>query len=214
VRNPAVRFWTGLNARDRRALRAGAAVLAAALFAQAVVRPYLSERDDLRARIVRERDLLAREDALLAAVAAYPRRLDRAEAALLAAAPRLFPGADLATASAELSSHVAGEAFGQRVFVQQSETRPPEDAGGGIVRLRVELRAMGDLEGILGMLHRLETGPKLLTVEGLSVRPAEPVNPAEGADEEVLALGAVVAGYALAPPKASHDAAGADEEIR
>ncbi|HEX6616910.1 MAG TPA: type II secretion system protein GspM [Gemmatimonadales bacterium] len=187
----------GLSQRDRRALRTGALVLAAVLGVQLGLRPYVSELRDLRARTARERDLLVREQDLLAALRTYPARLTLAETALLRTAPRLFAGSDLATASAELSNHVTSLAYRHRVFVQQSETRAPEEAGAVVVSLRVELRALGDLEGIAAFLHALETGSKLLSIESLTLRPAERVNPAEGEDEEVLALAAVIVGYAL-----------------
>jgi len=187
-----------LSPRDRHALTVGAALLAAALVVRVVVMPSIQLAADLRIRIERERDLLAREHAVVAEARAYPARMPAAERALLDEAPRLFGGADLATSSATLVNYVSTRALAHRVFVQQSASRPPTAVASGVARLQVELRAVGDLEGVLALLRDLESGPKLLTVERIALSQAERLNLGEAPrDEEVLGLSATVSGYAL-----------------
>ena len=185
-----------LSRRDRRAVLSGLLVLVPALLFHLIVQPFLGELSEMHGRIERERGLLQREQSLLAEVKAYPRRLQAAEAGLLTEAPRLFAGPDLVAASAALSNYLGGKAHSSRVFLQRSETGTPA-AENGVAELRVELSAVGDLEGMLSFLQALESGPKLVTIPRLVIGRAERVNPSESNDEEVLSLTATVNGYAL-----------------
>jgi hypothetical protein len=183
----------------------GVALLGAALGVRVVAVPYLHALSETKERMERERDLLEREQGLLAEVRTYPERMPRAENALLGEAPRLFGGPDLATASATLVNYVSTHAIGHRVFVQQSASRPPTPVAAGVARLQVDLRAVGDLEGILSLLQDLEGGSKLLTVDDLTIAQAEQVYPGEPRDEEVLGMSATVSGYALGDAETVRD---------
>jgi hypothetical protein len=189
--------WSNLTPRDRRAVQVGALLLVPALLFSVLIRPYLTALRATEAHTIRERDLLHRERALLAGVRSAPAHLQRAERVLLAEAPHLFGGSDLGTASAALAHYVGNTAAAHRVFLQGSETRPPEGGGDGVARIRVDLRAVSDLEGLLAFLHELETGPKLLTVEALAIAQTDRINGVERADEEILGLAATITGYVL-----------------
>lgn len=190
----------GLSPRDRRALVLGGLLLVAALGFRFVALPYTRALADVRDRVERERDLLRREGALLADAQAYATRFERSEAVLLREAPRLFSAQDLVAATGALSNYVSDQAIRNRVFVQHSETRPPEVVADGIAKLQVDLRAVGDLEGLLSLLQSLETGAKLVTVERILVTPAAKITAGAPRDEEVLGIVATVAGYALSAP--------------
>ena len=196
--------WGRLSPKDRSALRLGVIVLGAALGVRLGVMPYVRALSEVRERVERERDLLQREQRTLADMKAYPKRIPLAEDALLREAPRLFAGPDLATASASLVNYVSTHAIRHRVFVQQSASRTPESAAVGVARLRVDLRAVGDLEGILALLQDLESGSKLISVEHLAVAQAERVG-SESRDEEVLGMSATMTGYALGVAEAASD---------
>ena len=196
--------WGRLSPKDRRALTLGVVVLGAALGVRLGVMPYFHSLSEMRERVERERDILQREQRMLADMKAYPRRIPRAEDALLHEAPRLFAGPDLATASASLVNYVSTHAIRHRVFVQQSATRTPESAASGVARLQVDLRAVGDLEGILALLQDLESGSKLISVEHLAVAQAERVG-GESRDEEVLGVSATVSGYTLGDVETAPD---------
>jgi hypothetical protein len=169
-------------------------VLLPALGFALALRPYLTVVAAQSDRLVRERDLLGREAALLAEARSFEARYAEIERATLGQAPRLFAGSDPLAASADLANYVAGRAMAHRVMVQQSETGEPEPQD-GLARLRVELRAVSDLEGIAGLLHALERGPKLARVEQLLLVPVASAPPAS---EDALSLTATVVGYALA----------------
>jgi hypothetical protein len=75
-----------------------------------------------------------------------------------------------------------------------------------VAKLQVELRAIGDLEGILALLQDLEGGDKLLTVESLTLGQAERLNiGGSPRDEEVLAVIATVSGFALGDLESAGD---------
>jgi hypothetical protein len=186
-----------LRDRDRRALRIGAFVAVPLLVVNLAVRPYLRTLAELRERTEAQRELLARELALLARAGEYPRELGRSQGALDALAPRLFAGADEISRTGSLAYYVGERATRNRVLVQRVETRPGEPTGDGLVALRVEVQAMSDLEGILGFLHALESGTKLVRIERLSIGTAARLGSASGASgEEVLSFIATVTGYA------------------
>jgi hypothetical protein len=178
----------------------GLLVVLPAVAFQLVVKPYVSGVADVRTKVEREQGLLRREQTLLAEVKAYPSRLRQAEATLLREAPRLFAGPDLVAASAALSNYVTTQALTSHVFVQQSETGSPGSMSNGVGRLQVELRAVGDLEGMLAFLQRLESGPKLVTVDRVAIAQTERLA-GEPRDDEVLSLAATIGGYALGEPK-------------
>jgi hypothetical protein len=192
------RLLGNLSERDRKALRWGALVIVPGLLYAHVVRPALARLDQLHATVERERDLLRREVDLLADARRFPARYARGERALLRQAPRLFAGNDLVTGSAALGTYVSGIAYPHRVMVQQSEPGAPAAAGPGVARLALEVRAVSDLEGVMELLHALETGPKLVTVERLSIQPLPLAPGGVQEDQGALALAATIVGYALA----------------
>ena len=189
-----------LSRRERRAITMGLLMVLPAVAFQLVVKPYVSGVADVRTKVEREQGLLRREQTLLAEVKAYPSRLRQAEATLLREAPRLFAGPDLVAASGALSNYVTTQALTSHVFVQQSETGSPGSLSDGVGRLQVELRAAGDLEGILAFLRRLESGPKLVTVDRVAIAQTERLG-GQSRDDEILSLTATIGGYALGDPQ-------------
>lgn len=187
-----------LGARDRRALLLGAAVVLPALFFALGVRPYLRTLSDLHGRTEVQRGLLDRELQLLAGAKRYPQRLDSIEVVMRDEVPRLF-GSDEITATAALAEYVGEHAARSRILVQQSETRTPEAVGGDVLALRVELRALGDLQGIMRFLRGLEAGPKLVRVESLAIERMEQYGAAGASSTGALVLTATVEGYAVPP---------------
>jgi hypothetical protein len=161
-----------------------------------VGRPALSAFGDMGARLERERDLLQREENLLAGERKYPLDYQAAERRLLDEAPRLFPGPDLVAATAELGSYVNGQAYTHRVMIQRSEPAPPSADASGVSRLRLEVQGVSDLEGIVGLLRALETGKKLVSVERLAIAATGSASATD--KQEMLAFGVSVVGFALA----------------
>lgn len=192
-----------LSGRDRRALTLGAWVLAALLFAGAVVKPYLSAVLNERDQLVAERSLLAREKAAVLDLSRDRATLAALTTELSALAPRLFGGSDAVTASAALARYVSVHAASSRLHVEQVETETRLDSAGVVrlaseserpsaVDLRVSFRARGDVVAIYDFLRALETGPKLVRVSRLEIVRASDTDAFDG----TLVISAILIGRA------------------
>lgn len=189
-----------LAARDRRAVRAGLLVLTAALAIVFGVGPYLGALEDARDRLGVERSLLARERALVEAADAFESGRVAVEAGMVIRAPRLFTG-DPTLAAGALVRYVAQGAARSSVLLEATETRAAAEAGDGLTTVRVRIRAVGDVEGVLRLLRELEDGSRLVHVEALSLEGRNSYR-SDGDDVQLVALGATIAGYALAATRA------------
>ena len=189
--------WMRLGARDRRAVTFGALILVPALGFSLVVQPYRRARAELRDRVAEQRGLLARELALVAAADRLPGDLKDAARALAGLRPRCLPGRDALGATAALVSVVGDEARRHSVLLESIESRAAESAGGGLVAVRVEVHGRSDLEGLLGWLRSLETGSRLLRIEGLTVGRTDAGSEVDSVDTETLLVAAVIRGYVL-----------------
>lgn len=186
-----------LRDRDRRALRIGVLLAVPLLVINLAVRPYLAALTELRERVASRRELLARELALVARAGSYPRELGRTQTALGALAPRLFIGADEIARTGALVYYVGERATRNRVLMQRVETRPSEPTADSLLALRIDVQGMSDLEGILGLLHALESGEKLVRIERLAITTAGRLGTAAGTPaEEVLSFNATITGFA------------------
>ncbi len=192
---------TRLTARDRRALLIGAAVLMPVVLLRGVVQPYVRGRAALGERIRTQRDLLARELAVLAVARSLPDRRARADVSLAADAARLLPGADPYAATAELVGYVGETARRSHVLVQDLQGRSATSSteAGGLARIQVELRGQGDFEGVLRLLHVLERGARLVRVDALAIERSG----ADPGGRETLTLRAVLSGYSATVPSST-----------
>ena len=163
-----------LGARDRRALRVGAWLVAPVLALLLVVQPYRRALRDARDLLATERASLARELAALRDAPRDARLVAQGAQALAEEGARLFDGADAVAASAELAGWVADLAAEQGLELEDSETRATEDSAAVAA---VEIRAGGDVLAIVGFLRALEEGDHLARVARLSI------GPPPGADE-------------------------------
>ena len=194
-----------LAPRDARALRIGAWIVLPALLVAFVLRPVATVLFAERAAVERERALLERERQLLADAPRDAAMLRAARAALDQSAPRLFTGADVVTASAELARYAGARATDAGLALDRLESQvflPGEDSAStkpaGTETVRVSLRAEGDVVAIVSFLRALEEGRRLVRVERLDIekRIAE-----DSTDDGTLTLDATIAGPAeLRPP--------------
>lgn len=189
-----------LGHRDRRALAIGAFLAAPFVGWKLIVRPYVNALTSTREQLQAQRRLLARELELLASAKRYPAELARAERALNGTALKLFSGPDDVSATAALAYYVSDQARKARVVVQQVETHNAEPVADGVIRLDMTMRAEGDLEGIVTLLRRLESGPKLVRVEQITVEQggSRTLGAAGESETEALSLAATIRGYAPA----------------
>ncbi|HEX2211266.1 MAG TPA: GspMb/PilO family protein [Longimicrobium sp.] len=162
-----------LSPRDRRAVLMGALlILPATAWSQGVM-PYLRAVREARAELKSERGLLERELQVLAGAGRYPAEFSSGAERLLAEVPRLMGGGDDGAASAALAGYLRGVAQAARVHLTRVEPATSADAGVGVTALPLEVSGEGDLEGVMTMLHLLETGPKLVHVTGMTLETGE-----------------------------------------
>jgi hypothetical protein len=100
-------------------------------------------------------------------------------------------------ATAALVGIVGDEARRHSVLLESIESRAAEGAGGGLVAVRIEVRGRSDLEGFLGWIRSLETGARLLRIDGLTVGRSDAGSEVDSLDTETLLLAAVIRGYVL-----------------
>jgi type II secretory pathway component PulM len=191
-----MRFRLRLAPRDRRAVTLGAIVLLPTVAWSVAIKPYRHARAELAVRVAEQRQLLARERALLREGPGLARELRDATDALEAARIRLLPERDALAATGALVGIVGDAARRRGVLIESIESRGAERADGGLVNVRIEVRGRGDLEGLLRWLQTLETDPLLLRVDGLSVsRAGGNEGTLDSLDTETLALSATVRAY-------------------
>ena len=118
---------------------------------------------------------------MLAGSGRYPAEFGAGADRLLAEVPRLIGGGDDGAASAALAGYVRGVAQAARVQLSRVEPASSGDAGGGVTSLPLEVSGEGDIEGVMTLLHLLETGPKLVHVTGMTLETGEPPASAAGA---------------------------------
>jgi len=194
------RSMPALTARDRRALRWCAAVVLPALLYSFGVKPYVAALARAEQQLASERELLARELALLAQAPHVPGATSEARRLAAAAAPRFFAGGDSYAATAALATYAQGAAEESNVAVRQAEPGEPTTRPDGLVELTLELRAEGDLEGVLGFLRALEGGDRLVRVARIVIeRPSHAG--AEQGGAEALTLGVALQGYMTQAPR-------------
>ena len=186
-----------ISPSERRTILIGMVLVLPALLWIYGVRPYREALVEARAEVAMQRDLLARELALLEDAERYPAAYRTADSALLRAAPRLFDESDDVLATARLTSYVAGQALGSRVLLQEAESRPAQRSRDGIRRLQVEIRAESDTEGMLRFLNSLERGAKLVVVDEISLEREERSLARGRPPVGILVLRATLSGFAL-----------------
>ena len=187
-----------VSPRERRTIMIGLLMVLPALAWIYGIRPYREALADARDEVSTQRDLLARELALLEDAERYPAAYRTADSALHRTAPRLFDETDDVLATARLTSYVAGQALGNRVLLQEAEAQPTQRSSDGIRRLQVEIRAEGDTEGMLRFLNSLERGAKLIVVDRIALTREERSQMKGKPPVGVLVLTATVSGFALA----------------
>jgi hypothetical protein len=192
-------LWGRLSARDRRAVRWGALVLAPGLAWVYAVSPFLGAVEERRSRLEARTTQLGAERDLLAARDRYPERVRRAAARLRRAAPALLDSRSRGVATAELTQFVEDRAAAARLRLVATEPGAPRRVDRRLLAVPMTVEGESDLEGVLTFLDALENGPKLLTVEDLRIRRRSGSSRLRDRGMEVLVTRATVTGYMLVP---------------
>jgi len=167
-------FLEGLAPRDRRALLLGLVVAIPAVAWVFGVRPYSRTLEDVQDRVAAERELLARELALVESGPELPDRVRAAEESAARAGSRMLGASSQLLAEAELTGFLEQAASQERVLLEEilsGELGRGEEPPPGLTVVRLHLRGESDLEGILRFLDRIERSQILIRVRGLALEP-------------------------------------------
>jgi hypothetical protein len=186
-----------LGNRDRRALLLALTLLTPTLGFSLVGRPVAVSLTETYRQVATQRELLSRELGLLAGAGQFAPAFDHADTVLRERAPRLFGGDDEVMLTARLASYVGDQARLSRVLLHQSEAGAAVEIREGVIALQLDLRGIGDLEAILDLLRRFETGSKLVRVERLAIERSERLWTGGAEPGEALAIAASLRGFAL-----------------
>jgi len=156
-----------LRPQDRRALLFGGVALALMLGWTRGVRPAVTRVRERAAAVSAQRDLLARERALLVVAPKLPGAQRAADRAIAAETPRLFAG-DSVGATAELTAYVADVASESDVRLTSVEARAPSTER-GVLRLVVDARGEGSWSDVLGFVQALESSEQLTDVRSVRI---------------------------------------------
>lgn len=183
-----------LRPRDRRALLLGSVLAIPVLLWSLAVKPYVAALGADRDELASQRDLLARELGAVAAAPRTPAQIANARSALDQERERLFAGDAIAATSA-FTNYIKEATDDAGLSLEQLDAREGAPLESGLRDLTLELRAEGDLRGILDALTALESGDRLVRIARLAIEPG-PAGPNHGA--EALVVSATVHGYAEA----------------
>lgn len=185
-----------LSRNDRRALVIGAAILLPALVFGYAVRPMQRALDARRATIGTERELLARELALVADAPRVPDMIVARQHALDEDSARVVVSDAPATASVRFADRVRDMARAHDLLVSQTTELAADSLRGGVRVLRLAVRGESDLAGILGFLRAIETGSMSVRVASLQIEQPRSARasatPLHQPTAEVLSLTAVL----------------------
>lgn len=157
-----------LGSRDRRAIRIGLLLAVPLILAIFVIRPLYSERSDLQAALDRERALLGREMAVLAAAADVREALRQRRASFGTARAVTFDGtAPLATASLTRQVVEIAEEAGLRVTT--AEARDALDGGEPLRLGQMDLVASGDWRSVMDFLRAFGKHWKYMRVSSFAL---------------------------------------------
>lgn len=195
MRVPAWVGWSRLGRRERRVIALGAVVILLALGYRFGFHPYRLAVSTQADAVAAQRAALARERGMVRSVSELGSRAEALEAEIERWSGRLLPTADL-EAPAVLSDRLTSAAGEAGLLLQSVEGRESSPAGNGIVRHRMVVQALGDLEGVLRFLHALEHGRLLVDVARVDLSPS-PVRTADPGEARALRLAAEVQGFSL-----------------
>jgi precorrin-6x reductase len=144
--------------RDRRALAAGAAVVAVAALCLRVLPAIGSNAMERWRRVEAASLLLARTDAELTQASRLEDSASVVKAAFAELAPKLLAGRNEADAASDLAARIGRECTLRRVRLERTEVVRDTARAGMVARTTVAAQVEGDMRGIAGLLAGLGSG--------------------------------------------------------
>jgi len=179
-----------MSARERALVLMSAGVIVVVLAWLWLIVPVV-ERQRHAAELVPERQqVLERRRGLVARKASIAAEMDAAAARVETVAVRFLTAAAPAVAAAELQKLTKDMAAQAATDIRSERILPPVERGELLV-IPVEITVSGEIRQLVDLLARLESSPKLLTVQDLKIRVVNVTQP------KALLATLTVAGYIL-----------------
>jgi Tfp pilus assembly protein PilO len=181
----------GSLSRRERLLVGGVVVVAIAIGGWLFVVEPVSERNRIALEVMPARqELLARRLELVGRKEAIARERDAVDGKITTLAGRFLTAATPPVAASELQKFVKETAGQVSTEVRSERILPPVDRG-EILEIPLEITVSGEIRQLVDLLARLETAPKLVTVQDLKLRVVNVSQP-----KEILAT-ITLSGYIL-----------------
>jgi type II secretory pathway component PulM len=162
-------FGRDLSTRERRTVRAGAAVAAVALLTAFVVLPVARHWSTQRSALGVARDRVQRLQGLIRDSAALAAEATAREETRVRAAVRVIRARTPALAASTLQSLLQELATRSRVSITQLNVAAVGDSAGVVPTVPASLSAVTDIYGVADFLTRLRQGNTLLDVREIHV---------------------------------------------
>jgi len=180
--------------RERVLVLMSAAIILAVLAWSWVIVPVLDRQRHAAEMMPERQQVLERRRALIARKASLTAELQATDARIQKLSERLLTAAAPAVAASELQKLTKDMAAQATTEIRSERILPPVENGELLV-IPVEIAVSGEIRQLVDLLARLESAPKLLTVQDLKIRVVNVAQP-----KDLLAT-ITVAGYILPPPK-------------
>lgn len=176
------------TSHDRRVAALGATVIASLLLGFRAAPAWRVWRADARALAAEQVAGAARDAALLEA---FPTALDSLEARegrVLGIGPALLTGDSPPDAASNLAALIAEIARASSVRLEVVNSRADSSHAEALPRVTADIQATADVAGLAALLRSLESGPLLLAIKHLEVRPQNLAGPADQAEQLFIRL--------------------------
>jgi len=172
-----------LSRRERWVIGVGAAIAVVALVTVYAVLPFARRWSERESAIAAKAESVARLESLIQAAPRLRAAVDELAGTRQRAARALVTGSTPALAASSLQTLIKGYADRSRVTLQQVDVgREPEPVEGGLSRIDLQLRGLGDVYGLVDLLFYVQNGEKLLIPDELRVV----ASPSRGTGEQLL----------------------------
>jgi Type II secretion system (T2SS), protein M subtype b len=162
-------FWNRLSKRERTLVVATVLVLLAFVAKYAVLSPFLERREWVRNQLDNQPQLLAKNLRYVSQQDALRGALQAMQAQVKAQEPRFLSGDTPSVTASDLQDTVQSIATREGAQVITTRVLNPEPAG-LFSKIGIQLEIGGQIQQIANLVKALETAPKLLVIDEITVR--------------------------------------------
>jgi general secretion pathway protein M len=162
-------FWHRLSKRERSLVVATLLVLLAFVAKYAVLSPFLERREWVKNQLESQPRLLAKNQRLVSQRDALHSALEATRAQVKAHEPKFLTGDTPSVTASDLQDTVQSVALREGAQVITTRVLNPEPAG-LFSKIGIQLEIGGQINQIANLIKSLESSPKLLVIDDITVR--------------------------------------------